>query len=147
MEYPFKNPKEKKIITYSTLYQDPNGLIYLGSMNDGLFIYDPFKKLFEHINLDNSTSENKSDRYKNTVSSFAANAKNPNQLWVGTFHGIYTFDKQKKQFSQHFEIVISKENIYSNIFLKDRQGIDIQKMDVENDSTIWFNSWVRGFGK
>lgn len=147
LEYPFKNPKEKKIITYSTLYQDPNGLIYLGSMNDGLFIYDPFKKLFEHINLDNSTSENKSDRYKNTVSSFAANAKNPNQLWVGTFHGIYTFDKQKKQFSQHFEIVISKENIYSNIFLKDRQGIDIQKMDVENDSTIWFNSWVRGFGK
>ena len=147
LEYSSGNTIKKSHISFSTFYQDHDGTIYIGSSNDGLFIYDPSKKLFEHINLDNSNADNHKDRLLNTIVCFAGVSTDPAQLWVGTFHGIYLFNKQTKQFRQHFEIVIGKENIYSSIFSTNRQKIDIQRMDVENDSTIWFNSWVSGFGK
>lgn len=145
LEYQLKNSTDKSAILFTTLFKDTKGQIYIGSIFSGLFIYDPEKKHFEHINLDNSTTDIKGDRMLNTIFCFATVTSDPDQLWVGTFHGIYSFNKEKKQFSQHFEIVTGPENIYSSIFKESRQNIDVQRMDVENDSTIWFNSWTTGF--
>ena len=36
-----------------SLYQDPNGLLYIGTNNSGLLIYDPVQKSFDHYHKDN----------------------------------------------------------------------------------------------
>ena len=36
-----------------SLYQAPNGLLYIGTNNSGLLIYDPARQNFEHYHKDN----------------------------------------------------------------------------------------------
>lgn len=36
-----------------SLYQDPTGLLYIGTNNSGLLIYDPVNKSFQHYHKDN----------------------------------------------------------------------------------------------
>lgn len=130
-----------------TLYLDKKGMVYGGTGNGGMFIYDPYKSQINHYNLDASKPDSWQDRRLNTVSSFAAHATDSNKLWVGTFNGIYLFDKVKKTFSWNFEFTHLRTHKYvpgSDTVL---HATDVQKMDVANDSIIWFNSWAGGFAK
>lgn len=130
-----------------TLYLDKNGMVYGGTGNGGMFMYNPNNKQVSHYNLDESKPDSWQNRLLNTVSCFAAHATDSNKLWVGTFNGIHLFDKRDKKFSQNFEIITDISHKYNPNFTKGSNLIDVQRMDVANDSTIWFNSWAGGFAK
>ena len=130
-----------------TLFLDKDGTVYGGCGNAGMFIYDPAKGQLDHYNLNASKPDSWQDGSLNTVSCFAAHATDSNKLWLGTFNGIYLFDKKNKKIAQNFEIVTNITHKYNPNFSKGTKSIDIQRMDIANDSTIWFNSWSGGFAK
>src|SRR5258706_13997084 len=105
LPYTFTDNHQKTNLAFEALYCSRDGLVYAGTGSNGFFIYDPFLKKFGHFNLDSTKPDSWFDRRLNTVSSFANHATDSNKLWVGTFHGIYLFDKVKRTFSQRFEIV------------------------------------------
>jgi two-component sensor histidine kinase len=148
LPYSFSDNHKQSNIGFDALYCDNEGMIYAGSTLNGLFVYDPVHKKLHHYNMDASKPDSWSDRRLNTVSSFATHNTDNNKLWVGTFHGIYLFDKIKKTFEQRFE-VINPAYYLPGPETPDRHPVhyDIQKMEVENDSIIWFNCWTAGFGK
>ena len=146
LPYTFRDNNQTPNIGFVSLYCNTDGLVYGGTGSNGFFIYDPFHKKMDHYNLDASKPDSWLDLRLNTIRSFSAHATDSNKLWIGSYHGIYLFDKKKKTFEQRFEITNPRR-----YFLSDTGNIpvhyDIQKMDVANDSIIWFNSWTAGFGK
>lgn len=144
LPYSFSDNHKQNNIGFDALYCDNEGLVYAGSTLNGLFVYDPVHKKLDHFNLDASKPDSWSDRRLNTVSSFAMHTTDNNKLWIGTFHGIYLFDKKKKTFEQRFEVINPGHYLPNGII---PEHYDIQKMEVENDSIIWFNCWTAGFGK
>ncbi len=144
LPYIFSDNHKKYNIGFDALYCDNEGFVYAGSTLNGLFVYDPFHKKFDHYNIDASKPDSWSDRRLNTVSSFATHATDRNKLWVGTFDGIYLLNKKKKTFEQRFEVTNPGHYPPNGII---PAHFDIQKMEVENDSIIWFNCWNYGFGK
>lgn len=144
--YNYKDNQQPFNLGVDALYYDKKGILYAGSVNGGLFVIDPSKKQIQHINLNDTKPDNWQDRRFNTVCSFAKNISDDNKLWIGTFHGIYSYDKKEKKLNQNFEVINYKIHKYSKE-IYDKQLIDVQKMDVANDSTIWFNSWTGGFAK
>src|SRR5690606_23363619 len=99
----------------------------------------------EHFNLVPGKTDSWEDRRYNTVVSFAAHASDSNKLWVGTYRGIYLFDKKTKKLTQNFKIVTPRRHIDQPSSWEREAFIDISKMDVVDDSTIWCNSWAGGF--
>ncbi|MBE7171139.1 MAG: histidine kinase [Williamsia sp.] len=128
----------------AALHLDHKGVLFAGSANSGLLVYDPAATRLAHYNLDNSTRIDWQDRSLNTVVSFAPHATDESKLWIGSFHGIYLFDKVKKTFLQNFRIVTDVYHQYAP-FSTGHVSVDVQRMDVVNDSIIWFNSWAGGF--
>jgi two-component sensor histidine kinase len=146
IQYRYKDNQKPFTPGFVALHYDNTGVIYAGSANGGLIVYDPFKKELSHHNLDSTKADSWEDRTFNTVRSFASHANDSNKLWVGTFHGIYLFAKKEKKFSQHFEIISDITHRFNPTF-KDKRSIDAHRMNVANDSLIWFNSWAGGFAK
>ena len=144
LSYTFSDNHQAPDIRFAVLYCNIDGLVYAGSEGNGLFVYDPFHNRLDHINLDGSKPDSWADRRFNTVKSLATHATDTNKLWIGSYHGIYLFDKKKKTFEQRFEVTNPGHYLPG---AATGEHYDIQKMDVENDSTIWFNSWAGGFGK
>ena len=154
LPYTFSDNHKQPSIYFGALYCDSNGLLYAGSINKGLFVYNPGTKELKHYNLNAAKPDSWDDRRLNTVVSFAAHATDSTKLWVGSFHGIFLFDKIKKIFKQHFEVINPGHYNFLTASGLGNSGLsltdihyDIQKMDVADDSTIWFNCWTAGFGK
>ncbi|MBA2500843.1 MAG: histidine kinase [Chitinophagaceae bacterium] len=145
LSYIYKDIHKKLDAQAHALYIDKNGLVYYGTGSHGLFIYDPINKKTKHFNLHPGKPDSWEDRRYNTVVSFAAHATDTSKLWVGTYHGIYLFDKKTKSFTQNFKIVTPRRHIDQPLSLGTKLSIDISKMDVVDDSTIWCNSWAGGF--
>ena len=145
LPYTFSDTQKQSNIYFDALSFDNAGLVYAGSANNGLFIYDPDKKKFQHYNLDLSKQDSWQDRWLNTISSFADHATDSTKMWMGTFEGIYLFNKKTKTFARRFNII--NPGLFEYKATATEEQFDIQKMDVADDSTIWFNSWTGGFGK
>lgn len=144
LPYTFKDVKKQYIIGFTFLYLDRDGSLYAGSGNNGLFIFDPATNQFQHFNLDDKKPDSWEDLRLNTVSSMVQHATDSTKLWVGTFHGIYLFDKKQKKFERRFEIINPGHSLPGTVT---PEHYDIQRMYVATDSTIWFNSWTGGIGK
>mgnify|MGYP003596827090 CR=1 FL=1 len=138
--YTYKDDHTTRDFGIVSMYLDENGLLYAGAGLMGLFIYDPAGQRLEHYNLDASKPDSWRDRTFNTVCSFTSHATDRNKLWVGTYHGIYLFDKKEKKFSQHFMIVSETTHKYNPTLSTDKQRLDLQRMETQGDSLIWFRS-------
>lgn len=146
--YSFKDNNISEETGGTALFIDRDKKVYIGTGMRGLFIYNPTTKHTEHLNLDTSKPDSWKDKWQNTVASFAVHTTDTNKLWIGTYHGIYLFDKRSKTFSQNFEIItpLYHKYLHQLPMQVDKQAITVEKIDVANDSTIWFNSWAGGFG-
>lgn len=128
----------------AALYVDRGGCIYAGTASEGMLVYDPASTTLAHYNMDPAKPDNWQNRTLNTVCSFASHATDSNKLWIGSYHGIFLFDKLSKTWAKNFRIVTAISHKYSP-FSADPERIDVQRMDVADDTTIWFNSWAGGF--
>ena len=143
ISYQSKNSNESFEISSRCIYINNEGEVFIGTDARGLLIYNNASKSFQQFNITAERSDCWDDQNMNTVASFALHAKDTSKLWIGTFNGIYLFDKISKQFTRNFRII----NPGRNKYLKCPALYDIIKMDVANDSTIWFSSSSSGFGK
>ncbi len=130
-------------ISAEIIFIENNGQVYIGADSKGLLIYDPSLKNFQHFNLQSEMSDCWDDENLNTVSSFAPHATDSSKLWIGSFNGVYLFDKKTKQFSKNFMVINPAVNKYQ----KCPTLYDVRKMDVADDSTIWFSTVSNGFAK
>ncbi len=115
LSYKSKETGESFDISARNIYIDHDGQVYIGADSKGLLIYNTRLKAFHHFNLDSETSDCWDDENLNTVASFANHATDTSKLWVGTFNGIYLFDKITKQFSKDFKIINPGVNKYSQL--------------------------------
>ncbi len=73
-----------------SLYQAPNGLLYIGTNNSGLLIYDPVKKDFQHYHKDNCAL------ISNNIYMILSDGKN--DILLSTEYGLSSFYPQTKIF-------------------------------------------------
>ncbi|MFN2440810.1 MAG: hypothetical protein ABR503_16515, partial [Chitinophagaceae bacterium] len=134
LPYTFSDTHKQSNIYFDALSFDNTGLVYAGSVSNGLFIYDPGKKQFYHYNLNVSKHDSWQDRWYNTISCFAEHSTDSTKMWIGTFEGIYLFNKKTKTFTRRFQIINPGLNQYKTTPAEEQ--FDLQKMDVADDSTI-----------
>ena len=72
------------------LYQATDGLLYIGTSNSGLLIYDPVRKEFEHYHKDNSTL------ISNNIYTILSDGKE--EIILSTEHGLSGFYPKEKIF-------------------------------------------------
>jgi hypothetical protein len=138
VQYSLKEQKRSPDYNINTLFTDKDQKLYIGFGYAGIVIYDPLVKTNYQIAIDTSTPNT-----CNCAESFAAHATDTNKMWVGTDNGIYLFNKKTKQLTKNFTVVNPGINRYRTMPLY----FDIKKMDVINDSIIWFNTLTNGMGK
>jgi ligand-binding sensor domain-containing protein/signal transduction histidine kinase/DNA-binding response OmpR family regulator len=83
-------------LNIKALYCDKQGNVWIGTMGDGMFVYDQSTKRLKHF------IHNASDRYSlnsNFVKTIIADSKQ--NLWIGTREGLDYFDRKKNVFT-HF---------------------------------------------
>ena len=146
LKYTYKDIKKTEGLGPLAIFIDKAGRVYAGTGTHSLFIYNPDTQQMEHFNQATDKPDSWEDQWLNTVASFADHSTDSAKLWIGTYHGIYLFDKKNKSFSQNFEIVTQLAHKYAPQWKNEKQGVTVEKMDVTDDSTIWFNSWAGGFG-
>ena len=73
-----------------SLYQAPNGLLYIGTNNSGLLIYDPVKKDFQHYHKENCAL------ISNNIYTILSDGKN--DILLSTEYGLSSFYPQTKMF-------------------------------------------------
>jgi len=135
--------KEKQDFAFMSLFRDNNGIVYGGTYSRGLVIYNPENKKSTHLNLDPSKQDNWKSRNSNTIRCFAPHYSDSSKLWVGSFDGIYLYNKKTKTFERNFIVKNPASNSDGSIV----NYYDVHKMEVLNDSIIWFNSWSGGFSE
>ena len=143
LKYTYSKTKEAYPVNARSFYIDKDETVYAGTANRGLFIYHPVTGQMEHFNLDPSQPDKWQDRIGNTITSFLEYTGNTSLLWVGTFNGIYLFDKRTKQFKKFFTVVNPEYSYVGKAY----SYYNVQNMDMANDSTIWFNIWAGGFAE
>ncbi len=143
LSYQSKETGDSFDISAHNIYIEKDGQVYIGADSKGLLIYNPSSKTFQHFNLDSETSDCWDDENLNTICSFAAHATDSSKLWMGSFNGIYLFDKVTRQFTRNFKVINPGVNKYQHCPVL----YDVRKMDVADDSTIWFSTVSNGFAK
>ncbi|RHJ51710.1 response regulator [Bacteroides sp. AM10-21B] len=73
-----------------SLYQDPTGLLYIGTNNSGLLIYDPVNKSFQHYHKDNCAL------ISNNIYTILSEDKN--DVLLSTEYGLSAFYPKEKVF-------------------------------------------------
>lgn len=72
------------------LYQAPNGLLYIGTNNSGVLIYDPVKKAFEHFHTENCAL------ISNNI--YAIVSDGGPSIFISTERGLSCFNTKDKNF-------------------------------------------------
>ncbi len=143
IRYRSKDSKQTDSLDVRTIYIDDRGIVYAGSSYSGFYIYNPDTKIITHRNLDSSKPDSWKSWQENTVACFMSYKGNASLLWLGTFHGICLLDKNTGKLSQKFNIINPRSDYTGRMELT----LDIQRMEMATDTTIWFNSYTGGFGE
>ena len=114
----------------NSIFKDNDNTIWIGTIGDGLYKYNPFLNSFKHFNYDSKDA--------NSVSSHQINAiyqDNFNVLWVGTAQGgINKLDLNQKPFYSYTNNPFNEFSIGDNL---------ITSILEDNDGKIW----VSGYNK
>ncbi len=92
----FRNdPKDKNTIPGSyirSIYQDPNGLIWIGLVNHGVHVFDPLKQTFERFRA--------ISRINNRTIRKILGDRNGN-IWIATLHdGVFVYNHKTKKYKR-----------------------------------------------
>jgi len=121
--YPLKNKTELSI---TSIAEDNNGMIFLGTYGNGLIVYNPAPKEFTSYRYN---SKNKTSICSDFVSDIIFDMNN--NAWVSTYHGLNYFEKQTKKFTQ-----FKRTNYKAADWHKDA----ISSIEFDDKGNIWVGS-------
>lgn len=127
----------------SLYYDQQRKLLFVGTNSRGLLVYETATAHFTHINLNPLQPDDWDNRAENTVRAIAPHFSDENLLWLGTFQGIWLFNKTTKKITSNFFVTNPVSSVDGTI----KKDYEVIQMEVLNDSIIWFNSWSSGLGK
>ena len=67
----------------------------------------------EHFNQATDKPDSWEDQWLNTVASFADHSTDSAKLWIGTYHGIYLFDKKINRFLKTLRSLLQLAHKYA----------------------------------
>ena len=124
-------------IQFIKIFIDRQGLVWLGSRNNGLFKYDPSTNAYSHYNINAGKLPDWLSNYENIVRDIIQDKNNDNILWLGCYaSGIWSFNKQTQKLSKRFTHYFTKDTCW--------QASAITGLHQVSDSIIWYSTW--GFG-
>ena len=116
-------------ISINTIYIDKNGLIWIGTYDKGIYIFDKEANLVEHY----VHTPDKNSLSNNQVRTILED--DSDTVWIGTFFGLNSFDKNTKKWTSYIHDDTQPHSLsHSSIFsiYKDKQG------------TIWIGTYFGG---
>jgi ligand-binding sensor domain-containing protein len=122
----FRLPAQYAKSRIASLFEDPNGYIWIGTFNDGLFRLDPDTKKMIRFSVKNGLTNNSIISIKSAK----------NKIWLATLGGIFSCNIPENPIEElygkyHFESYVSPENNV-NIFL--------YTAFVDRSGNIWFGT-------
>ncbi|MCC6300367.1 MAG: GAF domain-containing protein [Anaerolineales bacterium] len=90
----------------TSITEDRNGYLWIGTRRGGLNRYDPVSRQFTHYQYERNNSTTLND---NHITSLLVDKDN--QLWVGTLSGLNRFDARTNAFQRYPSVVISQPSV------------------------------------
>lgn len=147
------DPVQDKFISYQTnpantsginsnrvmsIWEDEENNLWLGTGRGGLNRWNRKDSTFNYwlpVPYENNTP---SEQLNNSIRAIASDAKNPDRLWLGSFNGLYSFDRVTYQFKYH----------HPQPNTEDPKDLEITSIFSEQSGKIWMsakNGEVRSF--
>jgi ligand-binding sensor domain-containing protein len=95
-----------------TLYVDRKGNLWVGTVDRGLWRYDPDADKFEHFESDPHNSESLTDKTVNTILE-----DSQDELWIGTNAGLYRYHRERDAFIIYRHDPQDTASISSNVIV------------------------------
>lgn len=117
-------PKEKQV---SVVFEDKSGLIWFGGINKGLCVLNPGNKTLQRFTIKDGIEDNNNIR--------AIEDDDKGNLIIGTFNGLYLFNKATASFTAFSDLYIpgGEINHYSILSAK-----------FDNAGTLWVGTYAGG---
>jgi signal transduction histidine kinase/ligand-binding sensor domain-containing protein/DNA-binding response OmpR family regulator len=117
-------PKEKQV---SVIFEDKSGLIWFGGINKGLCVLNPGNNTLQKFSIDDGIEDS------NNIRAIEDDGKG--NLIIGTFNGLYLFNKTTASFTAFSKLYIpgGEINHYSILTLK-----------YDNAGTLWAGTYAGG---
>ena len=124
-QYKIDNPQKEKQI--SVVFEDKSGLIWYGGINKGLCVLNPGNKTVQRFTISDGIEDNNNLR--------AIEDDGKGNLILGTFNGLYLFNKTSGKFTAFSDIYIpgGELNHYSILALM-----------YDNAGTLWVGTYAGG---
>ena len=115
-------------ITVLSIFEDREGKIWIGTGNEGIFKYDPYKNTFENYGFDPKNENGISSSRINTIVQ-----DNFGVIWVGTAQGgVNKLDMNQKQFLNYTHNPYDESSLAGNLIM------DILEDDKDR---LWISSY------
>lgn len=104
-----------------TLIVDKNGLYWMGSLSDGLFLWDPKSNGVQNYGYKKGSESSLSN---NQVTSVLPHITQKNLLWVGTINGLNLVDLDSQQVERIIQPADAKTSFTQNNIIEIFHGLD-----------------------
>lgn len=132
-KYPVLSSDGNPIYGINKIVNDKEQDLWLATAGRGLAQYDFAKDTFRFFYPEPKSATDGTQRGYNYINDIVPDPYNTKLLWVASFHGLFLFDKQSKQFT-HFPCV--DEDPAKDILISD---IELQK-----NGLLWTGTWGEG---
>ena len=116
-------------------FKDSQGRLWLGTNGRGLLLYDENTDSFHQFLPDNPKNITTGFLDGNQLRSIAADAANPDLLWMAGINCFYRFDTKSKKFTSYKNTKNGKA---------DWINISFHNIHVQDASNIWLGAWGGG---
>lgn len=120
-----------KTIANASIYSifiDQKGLVWLGSVASGAFVWDPASELIQTFGYE---KDSESGLLDNSISALFVSKENPNELWAGSENGLNLVELNSNKVSSY----LTKEDPKS-VYSKS----DIQRIQEDRNKRLWINT-------
>lgn len=105
-------------IFITQLFSGSDGLVWIGTMNDGLFRYDPDQGQLDSFSYHNNDTASLSSDYIITICE-----DNQSNIWIGTNNGLNLYRPQSSSFSRYGRNIGLGDNVINGLLSDDKDNL------------------------
>ncbi|RYE22681.1 MAG: hypothetical protein EOP51_12615, partial [Sphingobacteriales bacterium] len=132
-KYPVLCNDGNPIFGINKIVNDQQQNLWFATAGRGLALYDFAKDTFSFFYPEPGGVKDGTKRGDNFINDIVPDPRNKNILWVAGFHGLFSFDKQSKQFVH-----------YPCIDAEPEKDILISDIEWQHNGLLWVGTWGNG---